>query len=243
MRLQKFMAEAGVASRRRCEEYIGEGRVLVNGEVAGLGRVIDPDRDEVVFDGEPLSLHERRVVILFYKPRGVVCTANDPEGRKTVMDYFADVKERLFNVGRLDINSEGLLIMTNDGELMQRMTHPKYKIEKTYYVVCDGVLTPPEAKRLKEGVDIGDGVTLPAKVAHINPTKTGHTSLTITIREGRNRQVRRMLEAVGHKTLLLKREQVGSIRLSGLKPGEWRYASQQELAYLHASLYNDKEKL
>ncbi len=238
MRLQKYMAEAGVASRRQCEEYIRQGRVKVNGETAQIGCVLDPEKDEVLLDGAPLKKEQRRVVLLFYKPRGVVSTSSDPEGRKTVQAYFEDFPERLYNVGRLDINSEGLLIMTNDGQLALAMTHPRYKIPKTYYAVCDGELTASEAARLMSGVQLSDGMTAPARVEHVRPTKTGQTSLLITIREGRNRQVRRMLEAVGHKTLLLKRERVGALHIEGLHPGEWRFATQEELAWLDTLLIN-----
>lgn len=241
MRLQKFMAQAGIASRRQCEEYIREGRVTVNGELATIGSTVEEARDVVTFDGRPLKQETERVVLLFYKPRGVVSTSSDPEGRKTVQAYFADFPQRLYNVGRLDINSEGLLIMTNDGALAQTMTHPKYKIEKMYYAVCDGTLTLEEAVRLRNGVELSDGITAPAKVEQVRPTKTGHTSFLITIREGRNRQVRRMIEAVGHKTLLLKREKVGALSLGSLKPGEWRYLMRGELAWLDALLQNDKK--
>lgn len=241
MRLQKFMAQAGVASRRQCEEYIREGRVKINGVVATIGSTVDAAQDIVTFDGVPLEQEDKRVVLLFYKPRGVVSTSSDPEGRKTVQAYFTDFPQRLYNVGRLDINSEGLLIMTNDGSLAQAMTHPKYKIEKTYYAVCDGTLLPEEAEQLRNGVRLSDGMTLPAKVERIRPTKTGHTSLLITIREGRNRQVRRMLEAVGHKTMLLKRERIGALHLGSLKPGEWRYVNKEELAWVDTLLSDDKK--
>jgi len=243
MRLQKFMAEAGVASRRQCEEYIRQGRVLVNGEVALIGSSVEEGRDEVAFDGAKLSRERRRLVLLFYKPRGVVSTSSDPEGRKTVQTYFADFPQRLYNVGRLDLNSEGLIIMTNDGVLAQTMTHPKYKIEKTYYAVCDGTLTPEEAAALANGVALSDGRTLPARIEHVRPTRTGGTSFLITIREGRNRQVRRMLEAVGHQTLMLKRERVGALTLGELAPGEWRYANAAEMEWLDGLLQNNKNAL
>lgn len=233
MRVQKFMAEAGIASRRQCETYIEAGRVSINGQQARLGAVIDPHQDTVCLDGKPVAKREEApVVVLFYKPRGVVCTNSDPQGRKTVQDFFKTLPVRLYHVGRLDIQSEGLLIMTNDGALAQHMTHPRYKTRKTYYVVCDGVLTSNEAAQLQSGVMLDDGITLPAIVSHIRPTKTGKTSFEITIREGRNRQVRRMVEAVGHKTLLLKREKIGALSLAGLKPGEWRYATPEEYMYL-----------
>ena len=240
MRLQKFMAEAGIASRRQCEGYIGEGLVTVNDVVAQIGCVIDPAADTVRYNGQVVVCAQKRQVLLFYKPRGVVCTSSDPSDRKTVQSYFADFPERLFNVGRLDINSEGLLIMTNDGALMQCMTHPRYKIQKTYYVVCDGVLTLEEASRLMRGVELSDGMTLPARVTNVRPTKTGRTCFLISIREGRNRQVRRMVEAVGHQTLLLKRERIGELQLGTLQPGEWRYADEKEQQWLDTMLHGNK---
>jgi len=236
MRLQKYMAEAGIGSRRACETYIQEGRVRVNDQIAQIGCVIDPDQDVVCVDGKQIHRQEQRVVILLYKPCGVVCTADDPQNRRTVMDYFVDFPVRLYNVGRLDINSEGLLVMTNDGELAYRMTHPKYEMKKTYYVVCDGELTKEQAQKLRNGVMLDDGITAPAKLEHVRPTKTGHTSFTLQIGEGRNRQVRRMMEAVGHKTLLLRREQIGPLKSEGIASGEWRYATEKELAALDAQL-------
>ncbi len=232
MRLQKFMAEAGVASRRQCEKFIQEGRVLLNGEQALIGSLVNPEKDIVVFDGARVALNQRRVVLLFYKPRGVICTSSDPEGRKTVQEYFRQFPERLYNVGRLDIDSEGLLVMTNDGAIAERMTHPRYEIEKCYFAVCDGELKAEEAQALQKGVLLEDGVTAPARIRHMTRTKTGQTSFQIIIHEGKNRQIRRMIEAVGHKTLLLKRERVGELRLGQLKPGEWREATEAELAWL-----------
>jgi len=227
MRLQKFMAEAGVGSRRKCEEIIREGRVCVNGEKAVIGVSVQ-EGDKVTLDGKPLQA-QRNVVVVFYKPRGVVCSNRDPQGRPSVGDYFSKFPFRLFHVGRLDLNSEGLLLMTNDGEFAYRMTHPKFEVEKTYYVVCDGTLTEQEANMLRNGVVLEDGLTAPAKVDFIRPTSTGHTSFLITIHEGRNRQVRRMLEAVGHRTLRLRREKIGTVHIGTMKPGEWRYLTQEEI--------------
>lgn len=238
-RLQKHLAAAGLGSRRACEELIRAGRVKVNGAVALLGASVEAG-DAVLLDDRPIGPREARVVILFYKPRGVICTSHDPEGRKTVRAYFRSVPERLYHVGRLDVNSEGLLIMTNDGALAYRMTHPKFEQEKTYYAVCDGVLSQEEAEHLEQGVLLEDGPTAPARVQHIRPTRTGATSFTITIHEGRNRQVRRMLEAVGHKTLLLRRERFGPLALGSIAPGEWRYATPEELRLLETML-TDKD--
>lgn len=235
-RLQKFMAEAGVASRRACEEMIRQGRVTVNGETASLGRSVEPEQDRVELDGKPVQKEQRRTVILLYKPRGVVSTSSDPEGRRTVQDYFREIPERLYNVGRLDLNSEGLLLMTNDGALANRLTHPRYGVEKTYYAVCDGRLTASEAARLTNGVELEDGVTAPARVDAVRTTQRGDTSFLITIHEGRNRQIRRMLEAVGHRTLRLKRERFGPLSLGTLAPGEWRKLSDEEIKKLENAL-------
>ncbi len=236
MRLQKYLAEAGVASRRACEELIGAGRVFVNGEAARIGQSVEPGRDEVTLDGKKVGAAEPSVTVALYKPRGVVSTSDDPQGRKTVQAYVRDIPARLYNVGRLDINSEGLLLMTNDGELAYRMTHPKFAVEKTYYAVCDGRLSASEIACLVNGVRLEDGQTAPARVEHVRPTKAGDTSFLITIHEGRNRQVRRMLEAVGHRTLLLKRERFGPIRLGDLKPGESRRLTDAETAALRREL-------
>jgi pseudouridine synthase len=240
MRLQKYLADAGVASRRACEELIRQGRVTVNGETAQIGCGVNPATDRIEYNGRTIKINESRVVILFYKPRGIVCTSSDPRGRKTVQAYFKELPARIYNAGRLDINSEGLLVMTNDGGIAAALTHPRYEIDKTYYAVCDGELTQDEAAWLQSGVMLSDGMTAPAKVEHIARTKTGQSSFLITIYEGRNRQVRRMLETVGHKTLLLKRERVGALSLGALTPGQWRYATRRELAWLHAIATNNQ---
>ncbi len=236
MRLQKFMAEAGVASRRASEELIAAGRVRINGEVAQIGQSVEPGKDEVTFDGAPIGAAEPTVTVALYKPKGVVSTSDDPEGRTTVQAYVRDIPARLYNVGRLDINSEGLLLMTNDGELAHRMTHPRFAVEKTYYAICDGKLTASEAASLVNGVQLEDGMTAPARVERVRPTQAGDTSFLITIHEGRNRQVRRMIEAVGHRTLRLKRERFGPVRLGQLKPGESRRLTDAEIASLRREL-------
>ena len=232
MRLQKFMADCGVASRRACEQIISDGRVTVNGVPAQLGMSVE-ETDDVRLDGKRLSLQQKRVVLMLYKPRGVVSTSSDESGRKTVEAFVSELPYRLYNVGRLDLNSEGLLLLTNDGELANRLMHPRYGVNKTYRVVCDGTLSASEIAALTNGVELEDGLTAPAKVANIRRSTTGGTAFSITIHEGRNRQIRRMLEAVGHRTLRLKREQYGNLRLGALKPGEWRYLSEEEIADLY----------
>ena len=232
-RLQKFMAEAGVASRRACEELIRQGRVTVNGETASLGRSVEPEQDRVELDGKPVQKAQRRTVILLYKPRGVVSTSSDPEGRRTVQDYFCEIPERLYNVGRLDLNSEGLLLMTNDGALANRLTHPRYGVDKTYYAVCDGRLTASEAAKLTNGIELEDGMTAPARVDAVRTTQRGDTSFLITIHEGRNRQIRRMCEAAGVTVARLCRVREGSLSLGDLAVGKWRCLTAQELAALY----------
>lgn len=236
LRLQKYLAEAGIASRRASEELITAGRVQVNGLVATLGMSVDPETDVVLYDGKPVKQEEELITIMLYKPKGVVSTSDDPQGRRTVQEFVKDIPARLYNVGRLDINSEGLLLMTNDGELAHRMTHPKFSVEKTYYAICDGKLLPSEIASLVNGVQLDDGMTAPAKVTHVRPTKTGDTSILITIHEGKNRQIRRMLEAVGHRTLRLKRERFGPLHLGELKPGETRRLTPDELRSLKHAL-------
>ena len=232
MRLQKFMADCGVASRRACEKIIADGRVTVNGQIASLGMSVE-ETDDVRLDGKRITPQQKRVVLMLYKPRGVVSTSSDEEGRKTVQAFVSELPYRLYNVGRLDLNSEGLLLLTNDGELCNRLMHPRYGVEKTYRVVCDGTLSASEIASLTNGVELEDGMTAPAKIANIRRSTTGGTAFSITIHEGRNRQIRRMLEAVGHRTLRLKREQYGNLKLGTLKPGEWRYLSEEEIEDLY----------
>ncbi len=232
MRLQKYLADAGVASRRACETIILDGRVTVNGVVATLGMSVDGVKDVVLLDGKRVTVEQKRRVILLYKPRGVVSTSSDPEGRRTVQDLIQDIPERLYSVGRLDLNSEGLLLMTNDGELANRLMHPRYKVDKTYYCVCDGKLTASELATLQNGVQLEDGLTAPARVGDVRPTPTGGTAMSITIHEGKNRQIRRMLEAVGHRTLRLKREAYGQLTLGNLRSGQWRDLTEKEIAAL-----------
>ena len=184
-------------------------------------------------DGKRITPAQKRVVLMLYKPRGVVSTSSDEAGRKTVQAFVSELPYRLYNVGRLDLNSEGLLLLTNDGELCNRLMHPRYGVEKTYRVVCDGTLSASEIATLTNGVALEDGMTAPAKVANIRRSTTGGTAFSITIHEGRNRQIRRMLEAVGHRTLRLKREQYGNLRLGTLKPGEWRYLTDAEIEDLY----------
>ena len=232
MRLQKFMADAGVDSRRKCEELIVRGLVQVNGERAELGRVVDPAQDVITYAGRRLCIEQKRLVLVFNKPQCVVSTMHDPQGRATVADYFKQVPQRLYPVGRLDYDSEGLLLMCNDGALAYRMMHPKFMVEKTYLVHCRGALTVAERAALECGVLLEDGPTAPTKVENIRALQFGNTAFEITLHEGRNRQVRRMLAAVGHETLLLRRIAFGPIKLGKLAQGKWRSLEEEEAARL-----------
>ncbi|PWM01991.1 MAG: pseudouridine synthase [Clostridiales bacterium] len=236
MRLQKYMAEAGIASRRKCEELIQAGRVKVNGQVAILGACVEPLQDLVEVDGEPLGKSQQKVTVILNKPRGVMCTAQDPQGRPTVGDYVKDLPVRVYNAGRLDYDSEGLLVMTNDGELAYKLTHPRFCMDKTYAAICDGLLTKAQIAALEQGVQLEDGPTHPAKVREVFKLRNGNTAFNITIHEGRNRQVRRMLEAVGHETLALKRVALGPLRLGDLPSGTYRSLTAQEWDELYAWL-------
>lgn len=236
IRLQKFMAEAGIASRRKCEEYINQGRVYVNGKMAAIGTVIDPVFDLVEMDGKRVTVDEKKAVILFNKPRGVISSAADPKGRETVMDYFKNYPLRLYNVGRLDYDSEGLIIMTNDGDIAYKMMHPKFVVEKTYFVICENSLSDDDIKTLTEGVELDDGMTSPSVVEEVRKTRTGKTSFFITIHEGRNRQVRRMMEKIGHEVLQLRRVRIGNLKLGSLEEGQWRELSEKEIDELRKSL-------
>ena len=225
-RLQKVLARAGFGSRRACEELIEDGRVTVNGEVAVLGRRVDPEGDRVAVDGVPLSIRPGLVHYLLNKPRGVVTTASDPQGRPTVVALVPG-QPRVFPVGRLDADTEGLLLLTNDGDLAHRLTHPRYGVEKEYLAEVEGRPSPAAVRRLREGVDLEDGRTAPARVALVPPN-----ALRLTIHEGRNRQVRRMCEAVGHPVLRLVRTRIGPVADRRLAPGRWRPLTVEEVRAL-----------
>jgi 23S rRNA pseudouridine2605 synthase len=226
-RLQKVLAKAGVGSRRVCEDLIAEERVTVNGEIAELGRRVDPAADRIEIDGVPVSVDPALVYYLLNKPAGVVTTAADTHGRPTVVE-LVPAEPRVFPVGRLDADSEGLLILTNDGDLTHRLTHPSFGVEKEYWAqVDDPHITNHQIHQLRTGVELDDGVTAPAKVVGVQPGV-----LRITVHEGRNRQVRRMCEAVGHPVVRLVRTRIGPIADRRLKPGEWRPLSQAEVQQL-----------
>ncbi len=225
VRLQKFLAEAGLGSRRYCETLIQQGKVSVNGQPATtLGTKIDPGHDRIMVAGQPLAI-ERKVYIALNKPPGVLCTSRDTHGRKCVHDLLPVSLPRLFTVGRLDYDTEGLLFLTNDGTFSLRLTHPRYKMPKIYAVEVERALTGADRARLLAGVR-SDGELLRAEKV------TGMTTLQLVIREGKKRQIRRMLAAVGHPVTRLTRLAIGSIELGQLKQGQWRYLTDEEVRTL-----------
>ena len=227
-RLQKILSEMGVASRREAEELILEGRITVNGRIAELGMKADPAKDHIKVNGKLLTKREPKIYLIFNKPRNVVTTLKDPEGRPTVKDYLKDIKYRVYPVGRLDYDSEGLLLLTNDGDFANAVMHPSKKIPKTYEVKVKGVPEQKVLEKLKKGIHLEDGMTAPAKIK--GPKTTANNSwLEVTIYEGRNRQLRRMFDQVGHSVLKLKRIRIGSIQIGELSPGTYRYLISEEL--------------
>ncbi len=225
-KLQKVMARAGLASRRVCEDMIASGRVRVNGHRVPLGTRVDASRDVIEVDGTLLSVEVGLVHYLLNKPVGVVTTASDPQGRRTVMDFVPE-EPRVFPVGRLDADTEGLLILTNDGPLTQRLTHPSFGVEKEYLASVQGTLTPGAIRALREGVELDDGWTAPAKVSQPSPGL-----VRLVIHEGRNRQVRRMLATVGHPVQRLVRVRIGRLTSPGLQPGTFRELTPAEVRQL-----------
>lgn len=232
-RLQKVIAQAGVTSRRKAEDLIRQGKVKVNGKiVTELGTKVSP-KDKIEVNGIPID-KEEPVYFLLYKPTGVISAVSDDKGRKVVTDFFEGVEQRIFPVGRLDYDTSGLLILTNDGDLANRLMHPKYEIEKTYVAKVQGGMTKTRQRMLERRVMLEDGKTAPAQVKLLSADRNKNVSVVeITIHEGRNRQVRRMFEAVGCPVLKLKRERYGFLTLKGLNPGDWRELTPHEAKKLH----------
>lgn len=226
------MASCGVASRRKSEELIFEGRVTVNGKtVEEPGLQIDPEKDEVRVGKKRISTPEKKVYIMLNKPVGCVSTCEDDRGRMTVLDCIKGVDARIYPVGRLDFTTEGMLLLTNDGELAYRLTHPKNEVNKRYLVIINSALSPEEVKKLERGVFIEGGKTAPAKIKVLK-TQPDRTELTIIIHEGRNRQVRRMFDAIEKEVVFLKRISIGDLNLGELKKGEYRFLTDEEITYL-----------
>jgi 23S rRNA pseudouridine2605 synthase len=236
IRLQKLLAQSGVASRRKCEELMLDGRVEVDGEVVTrLGTKVDPRTAVIRVDGERLPPVSAHVYLVLNKPRGVVSTMSDPEGRRTLTDLVADRPERLFHVGRLDTDTSGLLLLTNDGEFAHRMAHPSYEVDKTYVAEVDGAVEKETLARLRAGVTLEDGpgtVSQVRVVSHGQGGARGRTIVELVIHEGRNRIVRRLLDHVGHPVRRLTRTAIGPVRLGPLKTGELRELTPAELGGL-----------
>lgn len=229
VRLQKYMAECGIASRRASEKIIEAQRVTINGEVAVLGCKVDPEADEIILDGEPVTKTDKLVYVVLNKPEGAVSTAKDTHGRPTVLDCIDGVTARVFPVGRLDMDVEGVLLLTNDGELANRLMHPSYEVDKVYVARVRGQVEGEAVARLEAGVELDDGMTAPAKVVILN-ANPNHSTIELTIHEGRKREVKRMCAAVGHPVERLHRIAFGNIRAGGLRPGEWRYLNPREVS-------------
>jgi len=234
IRLQKYLASAGIASRRKCEEFILEGKVKVNGRlVKELGKKVNPQIDKVHFEGKLIKIEENMVYILLNKPTGYVTTNSEQMGRKKVTDLIKDLDVRVVPVGRLDMYTSGALILTNDGDFVYKVTHPKHEIDKTYIAKVKGIVSEENLNKLREGVKIEDYTTSPADVNIIDIEKEKQlTKLQITIHEGKNRQVRKMCETLGYGIYSLHREKIGDISVKKLKRGSWRYLTQQEVKKL-----------
>ena len=234
LRLQKILSQAGIASRRAAEKLMADGRVSVNGKtVMAMGAKADPDTDDIRVDGRRISTTIRRRYILLYKPAGYVTTRSDPARRRTVIDLLGGVREYVYPVGRLDYDTEGLLLLSNDGDLAAKLTHPRHAVDRTYEARVTGMPDAEALDRLRRGIALDGHRTLPADVVLLNAGRGDRDGvLRLTIREGRNRQVRRMCEAVGHPVQKLTRTRIGPISDRRLKPGAWRELSPEEVKAL-----------
>lgn len=229
MRINKYLAASGVASRRECDRIISEGRVTINGVTAGLGAEVKGD-DEVLFDGKKVAVKKNEYYIL-NKPKGYICSVSDDKDRKTVMDLMPQNCGRIYPVGRLDYDSEGLLILTTDGELAQKLTRPENEIPKTYLVKVEGVITESTLNPIRSGIEIDGYMTKKCK-AHIVETNKAYTKVHVTLTEGKNREIRKMFAAIGKEVTLLKRIKIGDLTLRGLDRGQYRKLTKEEIAYL-----------
>ncbi|MCK5077280.1 MAG: rRNA pseudouridine synthase [Calditrichia bacterium] len=231
IRLNKYLASCGIASRRKCDQFIMEGMVTINNQlVTEPGTQVNEEKDIVRFKSNFVKPEEKMVYILLNKPAGIVTSVEDEKDRKTVLDLIPD-KKRVFPVGRLDLNSSGLLLLTNDGDLTYVLTHPSKEVDKTYRAQLDHELSNEDLKSFKKGIVIDGYKTAPAKIKHLD-NKFGENRVEIVIHEGRNRQIRKMMDELGYKVRKLTRIKVGSLSLQGLKPGEWRYLSDEEIKEL-----------
>ena len=240
-RLQKYMARCGIASRRKCEEIILDGKIKVNGTViTEVGTKINPEKDIVEYNNKIIKVEEKKVYIMLNKPEGYITSVKDEKGRKTVLD-IVNVEERIYPIGRLDYDSSGLLILTNDGSIYNNIIHPRVSIKKNYIVVCRGKFSENDIKRFKKGIDIGGYVTAEADIEIISEEKRFNkkkncdeilSTVEISIHEGKNRQIRRMCSSLNHEVISLKRVSIGNIKLGYLKKGEWRPLTDRELNYI-----------
>lgn len=230
VRLQKFLAECGVDSRRGCEQRIREGKVLVNGTAAQLGQQVVPEVDRITVDGRPV-ISDKKIYVVLNKPANVITTVKDTHGRKTVMDFLKGVEVRVFPVGRLDSDVEGVLLFTNDGELAFRLMHPSFQVHKTYLAWVKGSVQPNAIKRLEQGVPLEDGISAPAK-AELLQAGNRASLLKLVLHEGKKREVKRMCAAVGHPVENLHRVDFAGINVKGLRPGEWRRLTRDEIRHL-----------
>ncbi len=232
VRLQKYLADAGVCSRRKAEELIKAGRVAVNGEIVReMGKKVLPGADIVLVDGKEVALPQSHTYLILNKPRGYLCTVRDPYGRPTILDLLPEVRERVYPAGRLDYDSEGLVLMTDDGALTHRLLHPSRKVPKIYLVTIRGRLSKRDIAALESGVDLDGRRTLPCRISPLGRTK-GQSVVEVELKEGRKRQIRRMLDLVGHPVIRLKRVKIGPLELGDLPPGKWRYLSEKEVKAL-----------
>ena len=233
MRINKFLSTLGIASRRAIDKYIDEGKIVVNGNIASPGMDID-ENDTILIDGKKIEtkINEDKVYFMLNKPLEVLSASSDDRGRKTVVD-LVKTNKRIFPIGRLDYMTSGLILLTNDGDLFNRIVHPKSEIYKKYYIKIFGEIKKSEIDELKKGILLDDGKTLPAKISGIKYDKN-KTSMYISIREGRNRQVRRMIEKFGYKVLMLRREKIGELSLGDLPEGKYRELTKEEVEYLYS---------
>ena len=238
-RLQKYMARCGVASRRKCEEIILNSKVKVNDNIVNeLGVKIDPSKDKVFYNGKRILPEENKLYIMLNKPEGYITSVKDEKGRKTILD-LVKVDERIYPIGRLDYDSSGLILLTNDGDIYNKIIHPRVEVEKKYIALCKGIFSDEEVRKFENGIDIGGYITANAKMRIIDKEKDKKTNavnslVEIIIHEGKNRQIRKMCSALGHEVITLKRISIGDIKLGYLKRGEWRNLTKEELNYINS---------
>ena len=243
IRIQKFFTDCGVLSRRAAEEEIKAGHVRINGEIAQIGQKIDPEHDQVTYRGKPVTMetHPRNVYIMLNKPRGYVTTMHDEQGRPCVTALIKDIPVRVYPIGRLDMDSEGLLLMTNDGELANKLTHPRHEIPKIYHVKIAGTVTQDQLKALGKPMNIDGYVIQPVDVKLIS-IQQDHCVLRMTLYEGRNRQIRKMCQTQKLSILTLRRIAIGDLELGNLAPGQWRYLTQTQIQYLKGNSNNPPKR-